>query len=66
MLCCIRGGHHMADVKKRAKLLEAVTASRDSLNADKSTVGPDVVNMKFELLKDAVIAIADYLESETL
>jgi hypothetical protein len=56
----------MADVKKRAKLLEAVTASRDSLNADKSTVGPDVVNMKFELLKDAVIAIADYLESETL
>jgi hypothetical protein len=46
----------MANAKE---LLEAVTVFRDSLNAEKSNVGPTVI----ERLRDVVNAIVEYLEA---
>ena len=56
----------MEDAKKLEELRKEIAAIKTRLNADVSSVGPPALNTKLELLKDAVITIADELEKLAL
>jgi hypothetical protein len=56
----------MADANKRAQLLEDIAVFRRSLIADESSgIGPSAINERFELLKNTVTTIADYILLES-